>query len=136
MWLDQALSDAVPVLLPWQSVAAFLCVATNPRLAGSRFTMEQAAAVVDSWLDQPNLRLAAPGERHWPLLREMLVEGQARGPLVSGAQLAALAIECGGVRHATGRDFARFPGLRWLNPLKSPRRRRARRWPRRGASGA
>lgn len=117
-WLEQALSGAVPVVLPWQSVTAFLRVVTNPRLGGQRFTLEEAAAVVDSWIEQPNVRLAAPGEHHWPLLREMLVEGQARGPLVSDAQLAALAIECGGVLYTTDRDFARFPGLRWLNPLK------------------
>jgi hypothetical protein len=47
----------------------------------------------------------------------MIVEGQASGPLVSDAQLAALTIESGGVLHTTDRDFARFPGLRWKNPL-------------------
>jgi predicted nucleic acid-binding protein len=31
--------------------------------------------------------------------------------------LAALTIEYGGVLHTTDRDFARFPGLRWKNPL-------------------
>jgi predicted nucleic acid-binding protein len=38
-------------------------------------------------------------------------------PLITDAQLAALTIEFGGVLHATDRDFARFPGLRWTNPL-------------------
>ena len=47
----------------------------------------------------------------------MITEGQARGPLVSDAQLAALTIEHGGVLHTTDRDFARFPGLRWVNPI-------------------
>jgi predicted nucleic acid-binding protein len=36
---------------------------------------------------------------------------------VTDAQLAALTIEHGGVLHTTDRDFARFPGLRWTNPL-------------------
>jgi uncharacterized protein len=47
----------------------------------------------------------------------MIVEGQAPGALVSDAQLAALTLEYGGVLHTTDRDFARFPGLRWGNPL-------------------
>jgi len=47
----------------------------------------------------------------------MLVEGQASGPLVSDAIIAALAIEHGGMLHTADRDFARFPGLRWKNPL-------------------
>jgi len=48
----------------------------------------------------------------------MILEGQASGPLVTDAQLAALAIEYGGVLYTTDRDFARFPGLRWENPLR------------------
>jgi len=58
-----------------------------------------------------------PGDDHWLLLRRMIVEGQASGPLVSDAQLAALTIEYGGVLPTTDRDFARFPGLRWKHPL-------------------
>jgi hypothetical protein len=47
----------------------------------------------------------------------MMIEGQARGPLLTDAQLAAITIEYGGVLHTTDRDFSRFPGLRWTNPL-------------------
>ena len=116
-WVEGVLSGAAPVGLPWQTVAAFLRIATNPRLTGRRFTPEEAAAVVDSWLAQPNVRLLAPGDDHWARLRAMLIEGQARGPLVTDAQLAALTLEFGGVLHTTDRDFARFPALRWTNPL-------------------
>jgi len=47
----------------------------------------------------------------------MIIEGQASGPLVSDARLAALTIEYGGVLHTADLDFARFPGLRWMNPI-------------------
>jgi predicted nucleic acid-binding protein len=47
----------------------------------------------------------------------MLIEGQVRGPNTTDAELAALAIEHGGVLYSTDRDFARFSGLRWTNPL-------------------
>ena len=53
----------------------------------------------------------------WPLLRRTIIEGQASGALISDAQLAALTIESGGVLQTTDRDFARFPGLLWTNPL-------------------
>ncbi len=116
-WLEQVLSDEGLVGIPWQSVAAFLRVVTNPRLPGDRFTADEAASVIDQWVSQPNVRLLAPGDKHWLLLRKMMSEGQARGPLVTDAQLAALTIECGGILHTTDRDFGRFPGLRWTNPL-------------------
>lgn len=116
-WIEMVFSSGSPVCLPWQTVAAFLRIVTNPKLPGERFTLEEAARLVDHWLAQPNVRLLSPGEDHWPLLRQTILDGQARGPLVTDAQLAALAIESGAVLQTTDRDFARFPGLRWVNPL-------------------
>jgi len=116
--VERVFSGGELVGLPWQTVAAFLRVITNSRLPGERFTIAQAAQVISSWIEQPNVRMLAPGEHHWPLLSQMLVDGQARGPLVTDAQLAALTIESGGVLYTTDRGFARFPGLRWTNPLE------------------
>jgi toxin-antitoxin system PIN domain toxin len=116
-WVERTFSAADPVGLPWQTVAAFLRIMTNANLPGERFTPEEAVQIVDQWLEQPNIRLLEAGDDQWPLLRQMIVQGQAQGPLISDAQLAALAIEHGGVLHTTDRDFARFPGLRWVNPL-------------------
>jgi len=116
-WLEQVLSGEEAVGIPWQTAAAFLRVVTNPRLPGERFAIGQAVNVVGQWLDQPNVKPLSPGDNHWPLLRQMMIEGQTRGPLITDAQLAALTIEYGGVLYTTDRDFTRFPGLRWTNPL-------------------
>jgi uncharacterized protein len=124
-WIEQTFSGGTSVGLPWQTVTAFLRIVTNPRLSGKRFTPEEAVQIVDSWLEQPNVSLLPAGEQHWSLLRQMLREGQARGPLVSDADLAALTIEYGGILHTTDRDFARFPALRWTNPLEPPASRRS-----------
>lgn len=117
-WLEHVLSQPSPVGLSWSSITAFLRIATHPALPGQRLAIQEATAIVQQWLDQPNVRVLVPGENHWPLLQRMLLEGQARGPLVSDAQLAALTIEHGGTLCTTDRDFARFPGLRWSNPLQ------------------
>jgi uncharacterized protein len=103
--------------LPWQTITAFLRITTNPKLPGDRFTAEEATQIVGRWLEQPNIRLLARGDNNWSYLRQMTVDGQAQGPLITDAQLAALTIESGGILHTTDRDFARFPGLRWTNPL-------------------
>lgn len=116
-WLEETLSGTELVGLSWPTASAFLRISTNPNLPGDRYSCEEAAQALDALLDQPNVRLLAPGEDHWRLFRHLVTEGQARGPLVSDAQLAALTIEHGGVLHTTDRDFARFPGLRWTNPL-------------------
>jgi hypothetical protein len=116
-WVEMVFSGLDPVGLPWQTVSAFLRIMTNPRLHGERFTLQEAVQLVDEWLEQPNLRLLAPSENHWVQFKQMIVEGQAPGPLITDAGLAALTIDYGGVLHTTDRDFARFPGLRWRNPL-------------------
>lgn len=77
---------------------------------------------MDRSLDQTNVRALGPGERHWSLFRQMLTEGQASRDLTTDAHLAALTLECGGILHTTDRDFARFPSLRWKNPLAPERK--------------
>ena len=116
-WLEELLSGVEAVGLPWPSVSVFLRVITNRRLPGTRVTLEQAVQVVDQWLQQPNVQVLVPADQHWSVLRQMILEGRASGPLVSDAEIAAITIEQGAVLHTTDRDFARFPGLRWKNPL-------------------
>jgi hypothetical protein len=79
--------------------------------------VREAAAIVAGWFERPNVTLLNPGERHWGILRAMMTKGQARGPLITDAHLAALAIEHGAALATTDRDFARFPGLNFFDPL-------------------
>jgi len=117
LWLEDIFSGTEAVGLPWQTVSAFLRIITNRHLPGNRLSMDEAAEIVDQWVALPVAHLLAPGDRHWAFFRRMLIEGKASGPLTSDAQLAALTMENGGVLHTTDRDFARFPGLKWTNPL-------------------
>lgn len=116
-WLAGVLSGNQVVGLPWQVVLAFLRIGTHPRLGLTALTTRLAVEAVECWIDRPNVYLLAGQDGHWALLRRMVLEGQAGGDLVSDAHLAALTLEHGGVLHTTDRDFGRFPGLRWVNPL-------------------
>ena len=118
IWLERTLSESRLVGLPWQSIAAFLRVITNAKLPGDRYSPEEASQIVDEWLEQPNVRLLTPGHGHWPLVRQLIAEGQVRGSMISDAEIAAITIEYGGSLYTVDRDFARFPNLRWTNPLK------------------
>ena len=73
--------------------------------------------VVDDWFARPNAVMLTPQGRHWSILSKMIAEGQASGPLIMDAHLAALAIEHGAALYTTDRDFSRFPGLSVVNPL-------------------
>lgn len=120
-WLEGLLSrPQQPIGLPWATVLAFLRISTNSRAFPSPYSIAEAASFVSDWLANPAVTLLGPGERHWPILSSLLSTAQIRGPLVTDAHLAALAIEHGAVLYTTDRDFARFPGLRTLNPLEVP----------------
>ena len=59
-----------------------------------------------------------PGDRHAIVLRRLLASSGMAGNLVSDAHLAALAIEHGAEICSCDTDFARFAGLRWVDPLR------------------
>lgn len=116
-WLEETLSAPDPVGFPWVTLLAFLRITTNPRALRNPLTLADATAIVSSWLAQPCASLVHPGERHWEILSGLLASAQARGPLLMDAHLAALAIELGAALATNDRDFARFDGLRVVNPV-------------------
>jgi uncharacterized protein len=118
-WLESALSGSEFVRFAWVSLWAFMRISTSSHVFEHPLSAAESAAAVSSWLAQPVAGILEPGERHLEVLTRLLAEGQATGPLVMDAALAALAIEHGATLHTTDRDFARFPGLDWVDPLES-----------------
>lgn len=121
IWWDGQLSGAEPVALCWPVLTAFIRIGTNPRLHKRPLTLKEAAARVQSWLDQPCTRILTPSDLHWSIFQRMLHSGNATANLVSDAHLAALAVEHNCSLASTDSDFARFRGLKWRNPIAAMR---------------
>jgi toxin-antitoxin system PIN domain toxin len=117
-WWDAALSgNPESVALCWPMLLAFIRLTTHSRVFVHPLTLEQAIARVNSWLEHPSTRLIGPTASHWEILRSLLPRAQAQGNLVTDAHLAALAIEHDCELYSADADFARFPRLKWRNPL-------------------
>jgi uncharacterized protein len=116
-WLETTLTSPSPFRFSWIVLVAFLRLSTDIRAFKDPFTPEESSRIVDGWLVRPNVAVLEPTERHWPILRHLLRDGQARAALVTDAHIAALAIEHGATLCTTDRDFSRFPGLKWTNPI-------------------
>jgi uncharacterized protein len=97
--------------LSWSSVLAFLRIGTNPRAFEHPLSMAEAQGAVSSWFELSAVDVIEPGERYWPILRELLLDAQVSGPLVTDAALAALAIEHGATLCTNDRDFSASVGL-------------------------
>jgi len=116
-WLDGQLSGTSAVGLPWASVLGFLRVVSNPRAFARPVPVARAWDQASAWLACEPAWTPAPTERHADILGNLLAAPGVHGNLVPDAHLAALAIEHGLTLCSTDGDFARFPGLRWLNPI-------------------
>jgi toxin-antitoxin system PIN domain toxin len=116
-WLENAFGGSENVRLALASILAFLRISTNRAVFRRPFRPEEAMRIAAGWLELPAVGIAEPMPGHWSLLETLARGGQARGPLLMDAHLAALAIEYGATLCTTDRDFARFAKLRIRNPL-------------------
>jgi len=116
-WLEERLSGSETLAFSWLVLLAFVRLGTSPRVFATPFTVGEALDRVDAWLGQPNATILEPGPRHPAILRDLLEPLGTAANLTSDAHLAALAIEHGAELGSADRDFARFPGLRHVNPL-------------------
>lgn len=104
--------------IPWPCLHEFYSIVTHRRIYSPPSTIEQAIDQIEAWLASPSLVLLSESEMHWTVLRALLTDGKAIGPMVHDARIAALCVGHG-VRElwSADRDFGRFPRLRTCNPL-------------------
>ena len=115
-WLDGiVLGDAQYGLSPL-ALSAVARIATNPRIFRQPSALEETFAFCDNLLGQPHCEPVRPGPRHWAIFTRICVAGEVRGPSISDAWFAALAIEHGCVWITFDRDYGRFPQLEWREP--------------------
>jgi toxin-antitoxin system PIN domain toxin len=117
VWLDEHLNGAARVGLPWAALVAFVRLVSNPRILKQPRTVVQGWRQVESWLGCATAWIPSPTEQHREALGRLLTLPGMNANLVPDAHLAALAIEHGVTLCSADTDFARFPGLKWENPL-------------------
>jgi toxin-antitoxin system PIN domain toxin len=116
-WWESTLQQRRPVGLPWATSIGFIRIATHRHILARPLQVAEAIAHVRAWLNHPHVQIATPGDRHGEVLFDLLTSVGTAGNLTSDAHLAAIAIEYQAELVSTDADFARFPGLRWFNPL-------------------
>ena len=116
-WLDEALNGFTAVGLPWPSLLAFVRLVTNPRIFRQATSPAEAWRQVLDWLACEPVWIPQPTERHAEVLGSLISLPGMNANLVMDAHLATMAIEHGLTLCSTDGDFARFPELRWTNPL-------------------
>jgi toxin-antitoxin system PIN domain toxin len=116
-WLDDRLNGIAGVGLPWQSLLAFVRLVSNPRIFERPLGAGEAWNQVAEWLECGAAWTPEPTERHREVMDSLVPHVGNRANLFPDANLAALALQYGLTLCSTDADFARFPGLKWENPL-------------------
>lgn len=116
-WLERLLETEPDVRMGLVTLLAFIRISTDPRVYAQPRATAEVIGIVAGLLARPNVTVASPGDRHWAILADVAASGGARGPLLTDAHLASLAMEHGATLATSDRDFTRFHGLRHVDPL-------------------
>jgi toxin-antitoxin system PIN domain toxin len=119
VWLAAQLNGTRRVGIPWESLNAFMRIATHPRASESALTPDAAWQFIDEWLSVPTVWVPRPTDDHAAVFGALIQKYRLAGNLIPDGHLAALAIEHGLEVCSADTDFARFSEIRWNNPLAS-----------------
>lgn len=117
-WWEETVTGPRPVGLPWASILGFIRLITRRGVFPNPMPPAEATRRVRHWLGYRSVQIILPGEVHIDILFGLLEHLGTAGDLTTDAHLAALAIEYQAELASTDVDFARFPRLRWFNPLR------------------
>jgi toxin-antitoxin system PIN domain toxin len=117
-WWNQCLRGPGGVALAWVVILGFVRITTHPRIFEHPLAPEEATERVSQWLSLPHIHLVHPAQNHFDKWASLLKGLGTAGNLTTDAHLAALAMERGLILQTSDADFARFPGLKFHNPLK------------------
>jgi toxin-antitoxin system PIN domain toxin len=115
-WLDEIVKGRSRFGVSPLALGAVVRITTNSQIFKPASDLDDAIGFCDDLLNQPHCQIFEPGPRHWDIFRSLCIETETRGPRVTDAWYAALAIEHGCEWITLDRDYARFPGLKWSAP--------------------
>ena len=117
-WLEETLNkDREKIGLAWQVITSYIRIGTNPKLFQSPLTVRDAESNLSRLIEHPLGEIVAPQSGHWSVFINLIKTEQVTADLVMDAHLAALTIEHKARFATTDRDFSRFRGLKFFNPL-------------------
>ena len=118
-WWHGLVNGSEELGVDWSILTGFVRIVTLPSVLIDPLSALDAVAIVERWLQHPHIVVVEPQQSHLSVMTELLIAAGRGGNLVPDAHIAALAIEHDAEVHTNDRDFARFPGLRWSNPLQA-----------------
>lgn len=106
-----------PFAIPAVVFNSFFRIVTHAKIFNRPSEFHDARVFAEQLHDAPRCLTIVPGPNHWPIFLDLCVRGRARGPMMTDAYLAAMAIEIGAELVTDDRGMGRWPGLKWRHPV-------------------
>jgi uncharacterized protein len=116
-WWLELLSGNEAVGLCDVVLFGYIRLSTRRGIFAQPIAIADALAVVESWINQPNVEVLSSCARARKISFELLRSLGTGGNLTTDAQIAALALRENATVHSNDADMRRFAGLRVFNPL-------------------
>lgn len=118
-WLADVVAGSEELALAETALTGFVRIVTHPRIVTDPAPTTDALRFVASLRAAPRARTVTATEATWELMTSWSADDpQLRANLVPDAWLAALARSHGARLATADRGVARFPGLRWFDPVR------------------
>ena len=117
-WWQGLIDGSKSIGIPWAVAIGFIRLTTHPNSPSGPLPVTLAVQYVSEWFACPHVSPIEPRSQHLMLVAQILKATGVGGNLVTDAHIAACALEYDAEVHSADSDFARFPGLRWHNPLQ------------------
>lgn len=116
-WWANCLDGGERIGLTWAVLMTYLRICSSPRVFPQPVAIGDLVGDVEDWVSRRMVRVVEPTATHLQAIRSIAEPLGLGGDIMNDVHLAALSIEYGAVVHTADRDFARFRGVRWFNPL-------------------
>ena len=120
-WWSECLGGDEAVGLVPVVALAFVRVSTSRAAFDDPFTLAEAAAEVRRWLGRSVVSVVGAEAPDLDQALALIEGAGAGGGLATDALIAAIASRHRAVVHTADSDFARFPRVRWFNPITGRR---------------
>ncbi len=118
-WWTTTLAGPETVGLCAPVIFGFVRVGTSSRAFSYPMAIRETLEIVTEWFEQPTVQFVETQTTDVHTALRFLDRAGTGANLTTDAQLAAIAVRLQAIVHTADSDYARFPEVRWHNPLLS-----------------
>ena len=117
-FLQKQIAETEECYLVWDTIYAFLRIATHPTIFENPLSPKVALANMKEACEALNATMLSPDESSWDIFAKLNQQFPIRGKLVPDAVLASV-LETNGISriYSHDRDFWKFPFLKPIDPI-------------------